>query len=183
MKNLGNTIQGIIIIGVIIGLLYWKFKPKNPAEEYENNDIQYEFVSHDSDDETSFETSDNSNSSYTSPYNQYNNGGYIQNGAAQDQPSSSNNDNSYWENYYGTAYSELERQIEREYNSLTNVGTRYNNNNGNPDGTTGRNDPYIAVQLSRFHQKQNDMRNMRNEAATKGIIISASYWESANVNP
>lgn len=85
-----------------------------------------------------------------------------------------------WENFYRNAYSEMERQAERDYNSLTNLGAQYQHN-GHMEGTTGRDDVYVAQQKSLFRQKQHEMRNLRHEAATKGIQISPSHWENAVV--
>jgi len=82
---------------------------------------------------------------------------------------------------YRSQYAEMERQAERDYNSLTNLGIRYNNN-GTPDGYTGRTDPYVATQISFFKQLQHRMRDLRFEASKQGVNISQSYWETANVN-
>ena len=91
-------------------------------------------------------------------------------------------DNTLWQQLYTGQYAELERQAENQYRSLTNLGARHESD-GTPKGTTGRNDPYIASQLAQFSDLQHRMRNLRNEAAQKGVIISASYWENAAVNP
>lgn len=98
-------------------------------------------------------------------------------------PSSSQSDQDInrWEDMYRSQYAEMERQAERNYSSLTNLGIRYNNN-GNPDGYTGRTDPYVATQISDFRQLQQRMKNLRYEASRQGVNISQSYWETANVN-
>lgn len=86
-----------------------------------------------------------------------------------------------WEELYRSQYAEMERQAERDYYSLTNLGIRYNNN-GTPDGYTCRNDQYVANQLSTFRQLQHRMRDLRFDASKHGVHISQSYLENANVN-
>lgn len=90
-------------------------------------------------------------------------------------------DNSRWDNYYRNAYSEMERQAKRDFNSLCNLGSSYEQN-GNMYGSTGRNDSYIASQISQFRQLQNRMRDLRYEASQKNVNIQQSYWETAQVN-
>lgn len=142
------------------------FKEDEPANN--NDDDDYE-----DDHQDQYRYSPN-NPTVTYPYN---NTPEIQPNNVQDN----NDDRSRWDTFYRNQYAELERQAERDYESLTHMGARYNNN-GTPDGFTGRDDPYIAQQIYYFRQKQHEMRNLRHEAATKGIIISESVWESANVN-
>lgn len=96
-------------------------------------------------------------------------------------------DNSSWENYYREAYASLERRAESTYNSITLLGSR-SNINGNPYGTSGANgdspvELNAASQMIRtFHNCQHEMRDLRFEARKKGVEISPSRWETAEVH-
>lgn len=115
------------------------------------------------------------------PVSNYN-GGY----PTYTTPSQGNSKSSFDQNQsmiqmYIEQYNRMEKNIESAYNSLTNLGYRYNQD-GNINGYTGRNDPYIGQQIANFKQMQHDMANIRYEASKLGYNIPQSQWETANVN-
>lgn len=168
--NIGKGIAAIAFVGFAVLMLVDKFKPK---PEYEIKVPQYYH-------ETSTSTDAPGKQTSTPVADTYVGGTYAPTYVGSDE-TSSQNDNSHWESYYRNQYAEMERQAERDYNSLTNLGARYDNN-GKADGFSGRNDPYVASQVADFNQLKSRMRNLRNEAAQKGVDISRSSWEDANVN-
>jgi hypothetical protein len=84
-------------------------------------------------------------------------------------------------NMYRSQYEEMCRQAERDYNSLTSMGSRYIDN-GQISGATGRNDIHVAQQLANFRQLQHRMQQHRHEASINGVHIDASSWETVSVN-
>lgn len=96
------------------------------------------------------------------------------------------NESSYEQNQamaqlYVEQYKRMERNIESAYNSLVNVGYSYVKDGSNY-GYTGRDDSYIAQQISIFKSMQRDMANIRYEASKLGCNIPQSHWESANIS-
>lgn len=93
--------------------------------------------------------------------------------------------NGDWERYYRDQYARWEHRVQSTYNTLTNLGTRGTSSYGNPVGTTGSmgnpGGSLVRMKMT-FLDEQKQLRNIRNEAAQKGIHIPQSSWENAVVN-
>lgn len=97
------------------------------------------------------------------------------------KPTLSESDNR-WKDYYQTSYTRWEQHAMSTFNSLTTIGTQYTSKDGDIRGSVGDrgNIGNSTVQLKmNFYDIQKQMRNIRNEAAAKGINISQSQWEDA----
>lgn len=168
-----------IIIGLMIRSWYDSYKEKSRGDYHvstvsmpaANINSYTETEDTSSDAHSNIEYYDNSNNMVTYP-------GYQYIGNTEDVSAGSDND--YWENYYRNSYERLEQSAARDYESLTNLGARYQYD-GEYYGATGRDDPYVATQINQFQQLQHEMRNLRFEAAKKGVHISESHWESAHI--
>ena len=107
--------------------------------------------------------------------------GYYNNPVEVTQTQINEIDNSRWVTYYNETYNHMANTAEKAYNSLTNLGTTWRENN-QEYGTTGRNDVWIASQISQFKKMQQDLQNIRHEASRMGISISPAPVESYNIN-
>lgn len=106
------------------------------------------------------------------------------------QPNNNSNtttvDNSHWETYYRDTYRRYESLAESTYNTLTNLGSRAQDNNGNISGSTGDfpniGGSIVSLKMN-LSNAQREMRNTRIEAQQNyGISIPQSRWETATVN-
>lgn len=84
---------------------------------------------------------------------------------------------------YQSQYERYENLVKSHYNSLTTIGTSIETddgysgtigNRGNPGGST----VHLNMKLK---DAQKQMSRIRKEAASKGIIITASKWETSTV--
>lgn len=86
---------------------------------------------------------------------------------------------------YRQWYSEREKLVESHYLSLTNCGFRGTNSSGTIVGTeTKMGEKQIGNQLqlkNLFIKSQRELKNLREEAARNGVIITPSKWETAVV--
>lgn len=84
---------------------------------------------------------------------------------------------------YESQYRRYERLAQGAYNSLTTLGSQYNNN-GQISGTIGNrsNIGGNVVTLKRnLRDAQKNMQRIRNEASQHGVTIPQSSWETATV--
>lgn len=82
--------------------------------------------------------------------------------------------------YYQQAYRRWEHAVESHFNSLTVVGSKYEDKNGNIKGTTGDMKSWAVIGISsNFREAQREMRKIRLEAAKYGVNIVQSKWETA----
>lgn len=105
-------------------------------------------------------------------------GGYTGNA-----PSETSNDQE-WQNYYINQYSRWERRCEDIYKSLTLFGSRTQSSDGSISGTVGdrgnAGGSTTSLKLN-FMDAQKELRKIRQEASRKGISLSISSWETADV--
>lgn len=108
----------------------------------------------------------NSGGGGSNPY--YDNPGYYDPGM---NPGSGggNQDNSYWENYYRDAYKRWENRVSECINDL------------NWARTNDMKQMLIGTYIQNVHDAQREMRNIRSEAASKGINIPMSSLENISV--
>ena len=86
--------------------------------------------------------------------------------------------------YYKTQYSNWERRAEQNYNSITNLGMRAKNKQGDRSGSamesmSGGN---YTLMKKAFRDAQREMRNIRSKAARNGVSIPHSKWETATIS-
>lgn len=102
----------------------------------------------------------------SNPY--YDNPGYYDPGM---NPGSGggNQDNSYWEDYYRDTYKRWENRVSEWINDL------------NWARTNDMKQMLIGTYIQNVHDAQREMRNLRSEAASKGINIPMSSYENISV--
>lgn len=93
--------------------------------------------------------------------------------------SSNNEDKAHWETYYRNSYSDWERRVQSTYNTIVEYKRKDSNSGGTSHNSFGS---YTSSMISTFHQQQQEMRKVRQEAQTKGIRISPSSWETATIS-
>lgn len=84
---------------------------------------------------------------------------------------------------YLSLYQQWERRAQSNYNSLTNLGSRVRNNDGDRSGSTGQSmssSNYTRMKKA-LREAQNEMRKIRLQAARAGVSIAQSKWETATV--
>lgn len=84
---------------------------------------------------------------------------------------------------YLSLYQQWERRAQSNYNSLTNLGSRVRDNEGNRSGSTGQSmgsSNYTRMKKA-LREAQNEMRKIRLQAARTGVSIAQSKWETATV--
>lgn len=84
---------------------------------------------------------------------------------------------------YQSQYDNWERLAERHYNSLTNLGYSSTSSSGKKHGSAGgrvSSGNYIQMKRS-LREAQSNMRRIRREAASNGVTITQSRWETATV--
>ena len=82
--------------------------------------------------------------------------------------------------YYQQAYRRCEHVVESHFNSLTVLGSKYEDKNGNIRGNTGDMKSWAVVGMSsKFRDAQREMKKIRMEAAKYGVNIVQSKWETA----
>lgn len=82
-----------------------------------------------------------------------------------------------WSSFYRESYNRMASLAEDSYKSLTSLGGMWEQN-GTQHGVTGRDDVWIGQQIYYFKKMQHDLRDIRHEAATKGISIQEAPVES-----
>ena len=85
---------------------------------------------------------------------------------------------------YQQQYQRWESLAERHYNSLTNLGYRSKNSSGSRSGGTLHSmngGTYVQMKKS-LREAQREMARIRREAASHGVTIQQSKWETAMVN-
>ncbi len=88
------------------------------------------------------------------------------------------------ESNYQSQYDRWSSIAEKHYNSLTNLGYSYTNENDKKNGHSGRKtSPGKYTHMKRsLREAQREMRNIRQKARREGINIIQSEWETANVS-
>lgn len=81
-------------------------------------------------------------------------------------------------------YSNWEKRAQKNYESLTNTGTKYKKNGSDVAGTNGQSlSPTNYVQQKALlREAQRQMANIRHKASSKGIHINQSKWETVTVS-
>lgn len=92
---------------------------------------------------------------------------------------SNQEDKARWETYYRNAYADWERRVQSSFNSIVEYKRKNSNNGSTSHNSFGI---YTSSMISTFHQEQQEMRKVRQEAQTKGIQISPSSWETATIS-
>lgn len=84
---------------------------------------------------------------------------------------------------YQSQYNSWERRAESNYNSLTNLGYSSTSASGKKSGSAGRKvSSGNYVQMKRMlREAQDNMRRIRRKAASAGVTIPQSHWETATV--
>ena len=86
---------------------------------------------------------------------------------------------------YESQYRNWERKAESHYNSLTNLGYNTTDKKEEKSGNSGKgklsSGNYVQQKRS-LREAQNKMRSIRQKAASAGITINKSQWESATVS-
>ena len=83
---------------------------------------------------------------------------------------------------YQANYKRLEHLVESEFNSMTVLGGKYENKDGNIKGYTGDMKVWAVGHNARIYARnQTEMRRIRLEAAKYGVHIPESKWETIKV--
>lgn len=90
----------------------------------------------------------------------------------------------YSETYYQTQYSNWERIAKSNYETLTNLGYRYQKDNGERTGGTmqSMSSSNYTRQKKYLREAQNEMKKIRVQARKDGITIPQSTYETATVS-
>lgn len=86
--------------------------------------------------------------------------------------------------FYNSNYQRWERRAESVYNSLTLLGTKVKDKNGNRSGSTNAswNSANYTSLKRNLREAQREMQKTRTEARRNGVTIQQSKWETATVS-
>lgn len=97
--------------------------------------------------------------------------------------SGENGSTGYSQSFYQQEYDRWQRVAERHFESLTNLGYKIKNKDGNKSGGTGQgmsSSNYARMKKS-FREAQNEMKKIRSKAKKEGYTIQKASIEDATV--